>query len=87
MIEVEQAAEPFTANDPNVRVGGLGTNEDQPVSETLMISLAMVVIDELADHPPQMSFATSNSRSPSSRAGGRSRMVSLVAPAQVTLHV
>ena len=57
MIEVEQAAEPLAPNDPAVCVGWFGRSDDQPVLDTLVISLAMVVLDELGDHVPKVSLA------------------------------
>ena len=57
MIEVEQAAEPFPSNDAAIRVGGFGRTDDQSVLDPLVISLPVVVLDELADYVPKMSLA------------------------------
>jgi len=57
MIEGEQATEPVLSKDAAVRVGGFGATDDQSVLDTLVLPLAVVMLDELGDDMPKMSFA------------------------------
>jgi hypothetical protein len=57
VIEVEQTAEPFPSNNTAIHVDGFGRARDQSVLDSLVISLSVVVLDELADYVPKMSLA------------------------------
>ena len=54
MVEVEQAADPFAPHDGTIRVRGVWRGQNQPVREPLMVSFAIIVVDELRDDPPKM---------------------------------
>ena len=56
MIEIEQAADALASNDPAIRVGGLPRFDDEAVVDTLVVPLAMVVLDELEDDAAKMSL-------------------------------
>jgi hypothetical protein len=60
VIVVEQAAKSLTSNDPAIRVLGLQSALDEPIFEALVISLSVVVFDEIRDRPSKMSLAEQN---------------------------
>ena len=60
LVVAEQTAEPLVAIDPPARSDVVDASVDQSIAETLMVPLAVVVLDILAHNSPKMPLAKWN---------------------------
>jgi hypothetical protein len=57
MVEVEDSSEPFAARHDAVITGRIAGFHNEPVLQTLVIALRVVVLRELSNGFPKMAFA------------------------------